>query len=207
MNLTDIRLQELENPSLTQNERVLLRCRLASECIHIGQYETAREALGELWQGVGHRPDLAKLKPVIAAEVLLQCGTLSGWLGGSQHMAGVQEKANDLIFEALRIFKADNQDSKVSEAQYELGMCYFRLGSYDRARVILVKALDALKGNEDVSLRAKILIRHSIIEIGRGAITTLGTSWKGHKSFSRDVTTLSKADGTVRRDSSCSAWP
>jgi hypothetical protein len=37
MNLTDNRLKELDNPSLTRNERLLLRCRLASEFIHIGQ--------------------------------------------------------------------------------------------------------------------------------------------------------------------------
>ncbi len=47
MNLTDARLKELDNPSLTHNERILLRCRLASEFIHIGQYEVAREALNQ----------------------------------------------------------------------------------------------------------------------------------------------------------------
>jgi hypothetical protein len=77
MNLTDERLKQLDNPSLTRNERVLLRCRLASEFIHAGQYESAREALGELWRGVGKRPDVEKLKPFTAAEVLLQCGVLS----------------------------------------------------------------------------------------------------------------------------------
>ena len=168
MNLTDSRLKELDNSSLTRNERILLRCRLASEFIHIGQYENAREALGELWQGVGHRPEVNKLKAQTAAEVLMQCGTLSGWIGGVQHVSGAQEKAKDLIFEALRMFKSERQNSKVSEAQYELGMCYFRLGSYDEARVTLEKALDALKGSEDVTLRAKILTRHSIIEIWTG---------------------------------------
>ena len=88
MNLTDSRLKELDNPSLTHNERGLLRCRLASEFIHIGQYELAREALGELWQGVGRRPEVERLKLPTVAEVLLQCGTLSGWLGGAQHISG-----------------------------------------------------------------------------------------------------------------------
>ncbi len=168
MNLTDNRLKELDNPSLTRNERILLRCRLASEFIHIGQYEVAREALGELWQGVGHRPEVEKLKSQIAAEVLLQCGVLSGWLGEAQHISGAQEQAKDLIFEALRIFNSENQRVKVSEARYEIGMCYFRLGAYDEARMILEKAIDALKEDEVASLRAKILIRHSIIEVWTG---------------------------------------
>jgi hypothetical protein len=46
MNLADERLKELDNPSLTDNERILLRCRVAGDLIHIGQYEAAREALG-----------------------------------------------------------------------------------------------------------------------------------------------------------------
>lgn len=167
MNLTDSCLKELDNPSLTRNERILLRCRLASEYIHTGQYEVAREALGELWQGVGKRPEVEKLKPPTAAEVLLQCGTLSGWLGGAQHISGAQEKAKDLIFEALRRFKAERQGAKVSEAKYELSMCYFRLGAYDDARVILDEALKELE-EKDSNLKAKVLIRHTLVEVWTG---------------------------------------
>jgi tetratricopeptide (TPR) repeat protein len=164
MNLTDSHLKELDDPALTQNERVLLRCRLASEFIHVGQYETAREALEELWQGVGARPDVEKLKPFTAAEVLLRCGALSGWVGGAQHIGGAQEKAKDLLFESLRMFKAQNQGTKVSEAKYELSRCYFRLGAYDDARMILKQAMEGL-GERDDDLKAKIYIRQSVCEI------------------------------------------
>ena len=164
MNLTDSRLKELDNPSLTLNERALLRCRLAAQYIHAGQYEIAREALGELWQGVGRRPEVEKLKTLTVAEVLLQCGTLSGWLGGAQHISGAQEKAKDLIFEAQRMFKAESRLPKVSEAQYELSMCYFRLGAYDEARDTLDEALNGLEEKYS-DLRAKILIRHTLVEV------------------------------------------
>src|SRR5437588_6056533 len=167
MNLADGRLKELDNPSLTRNERALLRCRIAAEFIHAGQYETAREALGELWQGVGERPEVEGLKPLTVAEVLLQCGVLSGWLGRVQHVSGAQEKAKDLISEAFHMFQSQRQPAKVSEAQYELGMCYFRLGAYDEARVVLDEALGGL-GEEDTDLKAKILIRHTIIEVWTG---------------------------------------
>src|SRR5205807_1528367 len=110
------------------------------EFIHAGQYETARDALGELCQGVGRRPVVEGLKPITAAEVLLQCGALSGWLGRVQHVSDAQEQAKDLISEALRLFESQRQSSKVAEAQYELGMCYFRLGAYDEARVVLDEA-------------------------------------------------------------------
>lgn len=167
MNLTDNSLKELDNPALTRNERILLRCRLASELIYIGQYETAREALGELWQGVGNRPEVDKIKPQIAAEVLLQCGTLSGWLGGAQHISGAHEKAKDLLFEAMRMFRAQKQQAKVSEAKYELSKCYFRLGAYEDARIILEQAIKGLE-EKDSDLKAKIYIRQSVFEIWTG---------------------------------------
>ena len=167
MNLADTDLKQLDAPSLSLDERARLRCQLASEFIHTGQYESAREALGELWLGVGRRPEVGKLKAQAAAEVLLQCGTLSGWLGSAQHLSGAQEKAKDLIFEALRMFQSQEQRAKVSEAQFELGMCYFRLGAYDEARVVLDEALGGL-GEKDVQLRARILIRHTLVEIWTG---------------------------------------
>src|SRR5436853_372274 len=144
MNLANSILKQLDDPSLTRNERTLLRCRLASEFIHKGQYETAREALGELWPGVGVRPEVEGLKPLTATEVLLQCGALSGWLGSARHLSGAQEAAKDLLFEALRMFQSYGQHAKVAEAQYERGACYVWLGAYDEARVVLDEALSKL---------------------------------------------------------------
>jgi tetratricopeptide (TPR) repeat protein len=164
MTLADERLKELDSPSLTENERVLLRCRVAADFIHTGQYEAAREALGELWQGVGQRPEVKRLPPVTAAEVLLQCGTLTGWIGSARNVSGAQEKAQDLLTEAVRKFHSQGKREKVSEAQYELGICYWRVGSHDNARVIMQEALKTLT-DADVELTAKIHIRRTLVEI------------------------------------------
>ncbi len=164
MTLADECLRELGNPSLTDNGRILLRCAVASDLIHKGQYEAAREALGELWSGVGEKPDVKGLPPVLSAEVLLQCGVLTGWLGRIRSVEGAQGKAQDLINEALRKFQSQGRREKVSEAQYELGVCYWRLGAYDEARVIMVEALKPLT-DADVELKAKILIRRTIVEL------------------------------------------
>jgi tetratricopeptide (TPR) repeat protein len=164
MTLADMRLKELDNPSLTENERVLLRCRIAADLIHKGQYETARDALGELWQGIGQRPDVEELQPMMAAEVLLQCGALTGWLGSVGNVAGAEEKAKDLLTEALRLFQSQDEYRKASEAQYELGICYWRLGAHDEGRVMLREALKPLK-DADIELKAKILIRLTLVEV------------------------------------------
>lgn len=167
MNLADRHLKQLDSLPGSPDERVRLCCQWASELIYRGQYEAAREALGELWQGVGKRPEVEGLKAEAAAEALLQCGVLSGWLGSVQHVSGAQEQAKDLIFEALRMFQSQGQAARVAEAQFELGMCYFRLGAYDDARLILDEALSGLDPQE-IELRAKILIRHTLVEIWTG---------------------------------------
>jgi tetratricopeptide (TPR) repeat protein len=167
MNLADERLKELADLSLVANERALLRCRIAADFIHAGQYEAAREALGELWPGIGERPEVNKLPPVTAAEVLLQCGVLTGWLGSARNVAGAQEQAKDLLSESLRKFHSQGQFKKVSEVQYELGMCYWRLGAYDEARVILEEALRELAEQDD-ELKAKVLIRRTLVDIWTG---------------------------------------
>jgi tetratricopeptide (TPR) repeat protein len=164
MTLADERLKELDSPSLNENERVLLRCRVAADLIHRGQYEAASEALGELWLGIGQRSVVKKLPPTVDAEVLLQCGTLTRWLGSVRNISGAQEQAKDMLSEALRKFRSQGMLAKMSEAQYELSMCYWRLGQHDEARVVMQEALKPLT-DADLELKAKILIRRSIIEI------------------------------------------
>ncbi|HEX8774520.1 MAG TPA: hypothetical protein VF735_13170 [Pyrinomonadaceae bacterium] len=149
MNLADATLQQI--------------CSKTSDLIYSGQYEAARDELGELWVGVGKRPAL-NFVPQLNAEILLQCGTLSARLGSVKQL-DVQEKAQDLLTEALHIFQALDIKSKVSETQCELAMCYFRRGSYDEARIVLDEAIQWL---DDEELQAKILIRQTIIEIWVG---------------------------------------
>ncbi|HJQ32945.1 MAG TPA: helix-turn-helix domain-containing protein [Pyrinomonadaceae bacterium] len=164
MNLADERLKELDNPSLTENERILIRCRVAADLTHKGQYEAACEALGGLWLGVGQRPPVRNLPPAVDAEVLLRCGTLTRLLGNVRNVAGAQEQAKDILSEAQRLFRAQGMPAKASEAQYELAMCYWWPGQHDEARVVLREALKPLT-DADLELKAKILIRRTIVEV------------------------------------------
>lgn len=83
MNLTDERLKQLDDPSLSRNQHALLRCRIAGEYIHTGQYELAYEALGEFWPGIGERPETGKLPTPTRAEILLRCGSITSFLGSA----------------------------------------------------------------------------------------------------------------------------
>jgi len=75
MNLTDSLLRQLGDPKLTADERALLRCRVAADLIHTGQYEQAQESLGELWRSAGARPNSARVRLAIPAPVhTVPCG-------------------------------------------------------------------------------------------------------------------------------------
>jgi tetratricopeptide (TPR) repeat protein len=165
MTLAEERLRQLDNPTLTADERALLRCRVAAEFIHTGQYEEAREALGEFWRGVGERPGLEGLAESTAAEVLLQVGALSGWLGASSQAVGSQEAAKDLISESAALFERLGEVNKAASARGDLAVCYWREGAYDEARVLLNEAL-ARAGDEE--LTAKLTLRLVVVESSSG---------------------------------------
>ncbi len=142
---------------------LLARCDKAAELIYAGQYEEARESLGELWQGVGVRPNIASYPLEIAAEALLRCGSLSGFLGHAQ-AKDAQEKAKDLLTEALHIFQTLNLKTKVSETQYELGVCYWRAGAFEEARIVFDQALNGATREQ----HGKIVIGRALVEIFSG---------------------------------------
>ncbi len=165
MTLAESLLRQLEDPTLSPDERALLRCRAASELEHIGQHEAALEAFGELWRGIGRRPVLEGLSELTAAEVLLRAGALSGWLGSARQLEGALAAAKDLISESISRFEVLGETERVAAAYGELGFCYRRAGAYDEARVLYNEALKLLTaGGGDKELRAKILLRLVIVE-------------------------------------------
>src|ERR1044071_228464 len=162
MNIYSQLLHQIADPLLPQNERARLRCQLAKELENVGNYETAREAMGDLWSRVGEYPVLHGLDEATAAEVLLRVGVLTGWIGSVKQIEAAQETAKNLITESIRRFEVLQDTLKVAEAQTELGYCYWRQGGFDEARVVLQEALGRLP--TDSEGRAIALLRLAIIE-------------------------------------------
>ena len=156
-------LQELEALSLSPDERARLRVRRSKEFEDSGDYEAAREALGELWHRVGERPRLEGLGRRARAEVLLQAGVLTGFIGSARQVENAQESAKDLITESLPLFESLGDTEKVAEAEVELAFAYLRQGAFDEARVLLREALARLKGSGS-ELEALALMRSAIVE-------------------------------------------
>jgi tetratricopeptide (TPR) repeat protein len=145
----------------------LQRCALSNSFLKAGDYEGAVEALDGLWRGACARPAAGGLGARASAELLLQAGRLTSALGGARRIEGAQEAAKNLLSEGAGIFEHLGDARKVAEARTDLGVCYWREGAFEEARVVLRAALEGLAG-EDAELRALALIRLAIVEVSAG---------------------------------------
>jgi tetratricopeptide (TPR) repeat protein len=169
MTLLSSLLNQIESPTLSPDQRAELRCQLARGLEDAGDYEAARQVMGDLWLCLGGRPKIEGLDHRIAAEVLLRVGVLTGWLGSKHQIAGAQETAKDFISESISTFESLSY-MKVAEAQTELALCYWREGAYDEARVVLNEVLAKLKTDND-ELRAKAILRFALVENSSGQLS------------------------------------
>jgi transcriptional regulator with PAS, ATPase and Fis domain len=164
MSLASQLLRQVDNTALSLTERALLRCQFAKELEDSGNYEAARDAMGEFWQRIGERPQLDGLDAHAAAEVLLRAGSLSGWIGSANQVEGAQEVAKDLISESATIFEQLQETEKVAEAYIDLAICYWREGAFDEARVTLREVLSRL-ADTDSEQKARALLNSAVVDI------------------------------------------
>ncbi len=163
MSISSQLLHRIADPKLSHDEQAQFRCRLAKELEEIGNYEAAREAMGELWSRVGEHPSLSGLNQATVAEVLLRVGVISGWIGSAKQIEGAQELAKNLISESIRSFEALRDTERIAEAQSDLAICYWREGAFDEARVLLYEALGQLADSRS-EIKAVTLLRAALVE-------------------------------------------
>ncbi len=170
MNL-EAQLTALKNQSadLTLAERAELSCRIAKQLEKAGKYEAAYGALNEFWPDRNGSPKLDDLDEPMRAEVLLRVGALAGWLGSAHQAEDSQETAKDLITKSIAIFEQLGESTRLAEAHKDLGICYWREGSFDEARIHLRDSLTWLKDEND-DLRAVILIWFGLVEGDAGRL-------------------------------------
>ena len=157
------KIEQVETRELGSDDSIERRFTLIKEREERGDYEAALEAFGEMWAGIGYRPKTDGLSQSAEAELLLRAGTLTGWLGSARQIEGAQEQAKDLITESSRIFEQLGLVERVAEARVDLGICYWREGAFDEARVTLRQVLEQLAAHEsEQSLRA--LLNSAIVE-------------------------------------------
>jgi tetratricopeptide (TPR) repeat protein len=163
MRINRTNLMQDKKLTATITERARMLCAQAKECEEAGEYEDARLALSEFWQRIGERPRLEGLAESERAELLLRAGTVSGWIGSARQIPGAQETAKDLISESATIFEELGQAEKVAEARVDLGICYWREGALDEARITFEDALLRL-GDLQSEQRLRAILNLAIVE-------------------------------------------
>lgn len=151
-------------PMMLKKETVAFQTKFDDACSRAkmledsGEYESATEALGELWLGIGNRPMLENFPNAAEADVLVRIGALTGWLGGARQIDGSQETAKDLIGEGIRLYDEITDVEKIAEAKSDLGLCYWREGAFNEAENFYRDALDSTPV-DSYALRGKIMLR------------------------------------------------
>jgi tetratricopeptide (TPR) repeat protein len=138
-------------------------CQQAKTHENKGNFEEACVALGAYWPRFGDRPQLTRLAPNVAAEVLLRAGVITSAIGNKNQLAGTQEAAKNLISESIGIFQSLNLQPKIEEAQVELALCYWRTGELNEARDLLEETLRRL--NTEGVVRCRAVLRLAIVEL------------------------------------------
>ncbi|HEY5838534.1 MAG TPA: tetratricopeptide repeat protein [Pyrinomonadaceae bacterium] len=139
-------------------------CRHARELEKAGEYEGAAEALSAFWDPSTNALNIDQLDDATQAEVLLRVGCVVGWQGSVDQEHGTQETAKDFISRSIRLYEDLGEQRKTAEARADLGLCYWREGAFDEARINFAQALSELPKDEP-DLRALILIRAGIVEV------------------------------------------
>jgi CheY-like chemotaxis protein len=171
MTLAESLLRQLDDPTLSRDERALIRCEIAADFEHRGQYAEARDALGDLWRGAGQHPAIEGLAERAAAEVLLHAGALSGWLASIAQDEEAQRAAKDLVSESITRFEALGEPARAAAAQSDLGFIYWREGAFDEARIVYEQALQRIPSPAaGAELRARIAIRLTMVEFSTGRL-------------------------------------
>lgn len=163
MKINHMKTMQHETLTAPPGELVLALCGRAKDLEEVGKFAEARGVLSEFWQRIGDRPKLDGLPEQAQAELLLRVGTLSGWIGSTSQIPGAQEIAKDLISESSSIFENLKLTEKVAEARIGLGVCYWRAGAFDEARIAFDDALLRL-GELESEQRLRALLNKALVE-------------------------------------------
>lgn len=153
---------KLETAPLNANDEALLRCKTALEQKDRGDYAGAQRTMRPYWSRMGEVPDTRGLDRLVAAEVFLCVGILTGWVGSKNQVSDAQEIAKNLITQSITYFESSRDVTKVSVAQSEIAYCYWREGALNEARSWLHNALENL--TFEGAARARALLKLSTVE-------------------------------------------
>ncbi len=124
-----------------------------------GKYEDALTEVKDFWQDLSSVPDVSEFETQIAAEVLLRCGSLLGFVGHIKQIAGSQNNSKDILTEARSRFLDLGNSEKVAECENYLALAYWRTGESREAETWLEESLSHNLSNKSSVKLYSIVVR------------------------------------------------
>lgn len=124
-----------------------------------GRYDDAFSEVEAIWTDRTKLPDVKDFSPQIAAEVILRCGSLIGFLGHFKQLPNAQEKSKNLLTEARTRFLDIYDVEKIAECENYLALAYWRAGEYAEAENWLTEAF-----SHDIYHSHPVILHSIIIE-------------------------------------------
>ncbi|HEY0457836.1 MAG TPA: tetratricopeptide repeat protein [Pyrinomonadaceae bacterium] len=106
-----------------------------------GRYEEALAELQHIWGDTNLVPYVDEFAPRTAAEIILRCGAIIGFLGHIKQLPDSQEKSKNLLTEARKRFLDIDDVEKIAECENYLALAYTRTGETLEAAAWIEEAL------------------------------------------------------------------
>lgn len=124
----------------------------------MGRYEEALGELGDIWEDKSALPNVAGFEPRDAAEILLRCGSLFGFVGHIRALAGSQELSRELLGNARNRFLNIYDVEKIAECENHIALSFWRAGEYNEASNYIDEALSHnLSDSNNTRLHSQII--------------------------------------------------
>jgi len=102
-----------------------------------GRYDDALIEVKEIWEDITKSPNVDGFEAKNAAEILLRCGAIIGFLGHTKQISNAQTKSKDLLIQARQRFLELYEVEKIAECENYLAICYLRTGEINEAKTWL----------------------------------------------------------------------
>lgn len=105
-----------------------------------GRYDAALEEVSEIWKDLSEFPNVEFFTPSDAAEFLLRCGSLLGFLGNCRQIDDSQQNSRNILTEARSRFLELENSEKVAECENYLALTYWRKNELNEAKIWLAES-------------------------------------------------------------------
>lgn len=106
-----------------------------------GRYEKALSEAKKIWNDISKLPQVEVFEAKDAAELLLRCGALIGFIGHQNKIPNAQSKSRYLLTKAKQRFSELCEAEKAAECEVYLALAYWRTGELNEAKTWIEETL------------------------------------------------------------------